>query len=254
MSQAPAPDTMPSPPSVHDTEMTHSSVSTSCTSSDVTMSDAEENPVPLFGYESPPKTASTSISTTSNADSRQYSQSPSRPRQSSAERSARDVLSRLPDLEKHLSTLAPDGRARVLYDMSYDHLGEYLAWIYAHPEDIDGVAALRRPGERGYGEEENRRERKMRGMDRREIKVLERGQRKLFRDWNRWGKVRRAGVGEGVEEEEEEIGPRGETEPGGEAEVFGDLRGESRAGRMWTRLGMSKRGEAVRDSVVESEV
>lgn len=143
-----------------------------------------------------------------------------------------------------------------MYDRSYDDVYEYCAWIYAHPEDIDGVAALRQPGERGYGGEENRRKRKMRGMGRKEIKVLERGQRKLFRDWNRWGKDRRVGVRDGPveEEEEEEVGPRGEVEPEGEAEVFGDMRGESRAGRMWTRLGMAKSGEAVRDSVVDSEV
>ncbi|KAK0354436.1 hypothetical protein LTS02_016007 [Friedmanniomyces endolithicus] len=257
MSQAPPQNSTVSPPSIHDTEMMRSSVSTSCASSDVTMSDAEEDPAPLFGYESPPKTASTSISATSNPDLRQYSPTPSRPRRSLAERSARATLSRLPGLERHLDSLDdPAERARFLYDRSYDDVYEYCAWIYAHPEDIDGVAALRQPGERGYGGEENRRKRKMRGMGRKEIKVLERGQRKLFRDWNRWGKDRRVGVRDGPveEEEEEEVGPRGEVEPEGEAEVFGDMRGESRAGRMWTRLGMAKSGEAVRDSVVDSEV
>ncbi|KAK1005469.1 hypothetical protein LTS01_003372 [Friedmanniomyces endolithicus] len=242
MSQAPAQLTSPSPPSVHDTEMTHNSVSTSCTSSDVTMSDADEDPAPLFSHESPPKTASTSISASSNSDSRPHSPSLSRPRRSSsAERSSRATLSCLPGLEEHLSTLTPYKRARALYDVCYDYPDEYLAWMYAHPADIDGVAALRGPQD---AEMKKWGERVWREMTGREVRVLERGQRKLFGGWNGWGEERRGGVREGVEEE---VGPRGEVQPGGEAEVEGMGMGMSRAGRRWmgtwTRSGVSWRGE-----------
>ncbi|KAK0259389.1 hypothetical protein B0A54_02840 [Friedmanniomyces endolithicus] len=224
--------------------MTHSSVSTSSTTSDATKSDADSNPAPLFAHESPPQTASTSLSASSTPDSRPSSPTPSHPPHSPAERSARDVLGRLPGLARLLESLDDAAeRAGVLYDLSYDYRAEYLAWMYEHPEDIDGVAALRRPAGRGCGGEGSWLERRMRGMDRREMKVLERGQRELFRDWDGWGEERRVGGGEGVEEE---VGPSGEVEPGGEVDWMGLGLGESRAGRAWmrtwTRSGVSRRG------------
>ncbi|KAK0929512.1 hypothetical protein LTR91_009513 [Friedmanniomyces endolithicus] len=179
--------------------MAHRSVSTSSTTSDATKSSADSNPAPLFAHESPPQTASTRLSASSTADSRPSSPPPSHPPQSPAERSARDVLGRLPGLARLLESLDDAAeRAGVLYDLSYDYRAEYLAWMYEHPEDIDGVAALRRPREGGCGGGEGSwLERRMRGMDRREMKVLERGQRELFRDWDGWGEERRVGGGEG---------------------------------------------------------
>ncbi|KAK0860570.1 hypothetical protein LTS02_008367 [Friedmanniomyces endolithicus] len=225
--------------------MAHRSVSTSSTTSDATKSSADSNPAPLFAHESPPQTASTSLSASSTADSRPSSPPPSHPPQSPAERSARDVLGRLPGLARLLESLDDAAeRAGVLYDLSYDYRAEYLAWMYEHPEDIDGVAALRRPREGGCGGGEGSwLKRRMRGMDRREMKVLERGQRELFRDWDGWGEERRVGGGKGVEEE---VGPRGEVEPGGEVDWMGMGMGEPRAGRTWMRTwmrsGVSRRG------------
>ncbi|TKA73476.1 hypothetical protein B0A55_05947 [Friedmanniomyces simplex] len=252
--QAPVKNTEVSPPSVPDTEMmrTSSSVATipGMPHDDKSPLSLYESMVPLFAHESPPnpsppssssKTPTSSIPAPSTTPTLPH-QSPVRPARSRAENSARAILARLPGLEKYYATLSPAERARHLYNKSFNDTSEYLAWMYEHPEDLEGVEKLSEAGERmeiDDRETEGEREEELQQQGRQGRQVVEGGKGK--------GKGRR---GRG-EDGDGDVGPRGEWGVGAKEQMC-ERREGSRVKRLRTRLGRSRRrGEAVRDEVME---